>query len=91
MNSGGSYEILYSPGARRDLHKLPPGALRRIDPKILALAQEPRPPGCKKLVGSIDMYRIRVGDYRVVYRIDDRRRQVTLTIVANRRESYRGM
>jgi mRNA interferase RelE/StbE len=61
---------------------------KRIDRKILALADNPRPPGCKKLRGYRDQWRIRVGDWRVVYLIDDVARLVTITRVAHRREVY---
>jgi mRNA interferase RelE/StbE len=60
----------------------------RIDQKILALANNPRPSGCKKLRGYKDHWRVRVGDWRLVYIIDDGARRVTITRVAHRREVY---
>ena len=62
--------------------------LIELSQKLLALENEPRPLGASKLEGS-DAYRIRVGDYRVVYLIDDRAREVELIRVAHRREVYR--
>ena len=60
----------------------------RIDRKILALAEDPRPPGCKKLRGYKDQWRIRVGDWRVLYAVDDAVKLVSITRVAHRREVY---
>jgi mRNA interferase RelE/StbE len=58
---------------------------------IYALASDPRPHGSAKLQGHQDLYRIRVGDYRVIYRIDDAQQLVEITIVANRRDVYRDL
>lgn len=81
-----SLEIKHS--AQRELDALDDAVFKRIDRKILALADNPRPPGCKKLRGYRDQWRIRVGDWRVVYLIDDVARLVTITRVAHRREVY---
>jgi mRNA interferase RelE/StbE len=60
----------------------------RLDRKILSLAGNPRPAGCKKLKVPKDLWRIRAGAWRVVYKIDDRAEVVTVTRVAHRREVY---
>jgi len=60
----------------------------RIDRKILELADNPRPAGCKKLKGYKDQWRVRIGDWRVLYIIDDATMLVTITRVAHRREVY---
>jgi mRNA interferase RelE/StbE len=60
----------------------------RIDRKNLARADNPRPAGCKKLKGYKDQWRVRVGDWRVLYIIDDAAKRVTITWVAHRREVY---
>jgi mRNA interferase RelE/StbE len=60
----------------------------RIDRKVLALADIPRPAGCKKLTGHRDLWRIRVGDWSVLYTIDDSVRLVRVTRIAHRREVY---
>jgi mRNA interferase RelE/StbE len=60
----------------------------RIDRKILALAETPRPAGCKKLKGHRDLWRIRVGEWRVLYIVDDTARLVRVTRIAHRREVY---
>ena len=61
----------------------------RVIAAIRALATNPRPPGCRKLAGSKDDWRIRVGDYRVVYEIADAIRSVRINRVRHRREVYR--
>jgi mRNA interferase RelE/StbE len=60
----------------------------RIDRKLLALADNPRPSGCKKLKGYKDQWRVRVGDWRAMYIIEDAARLVTITRIAHRREVY---
>ena len=83
-----AYIVRLKPRAERDLDRLPIGVARRIWQKLLALEEEPRPPGAFKLEGS-DGFRIRVGDYRIVYLIDDRAQVVDVVRVAHRREVYR--
>ncbi|MCI0585501.1 MAG: type II toxin-antitoxin system RelE/ParE family toxin [Planctomycetes bacterium] len=85
-----TYRVLVKPAAERDLEKLPRDVLRRVTERMIALEEDPRPPGCKKLTGEEDLYRIRVGDYRVVYEIDDGERGVRIARVRHRREVYRG-
>jgi len=70
------------------MEKLPTGVYDRVDSAVLALADDPRPPGCTRLRG-LDDWRIRVGDYRIVYGIDDERRMVEILNVAHRRDVYR--
>ena len=83
-----AYIVRLKPRAERDLDRLPIGVARRIWQKLLALEEEPRPPGASKLEGS-DGYRIRVSDHRIVYLIDDRAQVVDVVRVAHRREVYR--
>ena len=63
--------------------------LRRVDARILALAEDPRPPGAKRLAGSEGLHRIRVGDYRVVYAIEDDVLLVLVVRIGHRRDVYR--
>jgi mRNA interferase RelE/StbE len=63
------YEILLTSQAERDLKRLTAQEFHRVIPAIRALAETPRPPGCRKLVGSRSDYRIRIGDYRVIYEV----------------------
>lgn len=83
-----SYSVLIKPSARKELESLPDAFLRRVDHAIAALAEEPRPRGCVKLRG-MSLYRIRVGTYRVLYRIDDQSRLVEVTAIGHRRDVYR--
>lgn len=71
--------------------KLPRDIQHRLDPALLALADNPRPPGCKKLQGREETYRIRVGDYRVIYRVEDDRLIVLVIEIGHRRDVYRGL
>jgi mRNA interferase RelE/StbE len=83
------YEVLIERTAERDLKSLPTALFSRIVPRIKALANNPRPAGCHKLAGSKNDWRIRIGDYRVVYEIDDARKRVKIFRVRHRREVYR--
>jgi mRNA interferase RelE/StbE len=83
-----SYAVFLKPRAERDLDRLPVAVARRIWQRLMALEEEPRPPTVAKLEGS-DAYRVRVGNYRVVYLVDDRLRKVEIIRVAHRREVYR--
>ena len=83
-----NYRLEVKASAQRELDKLDDPQFSRIDKKILSLAHEPRPSGCKKLKGYVDQWRIRVGDWRVVYVIDDDRNVVSITRVAHRRDVY---
>lgn len=62
---------------------------RRVVRRIEGLADQPRPPGCEKLSGTYDRYRVRQGRYRVVYEIDDAIRTVTVVKIGHRRDVYR--
>jgi mRNA interferase RelE/StbE len=66
-----AYTIDTSPAARRQLARLPRDVQPRVSAAIDSLADNPRPPGCLKLHGRGDQYRIRVGDYRIIYEIQD--------------------
>lgn len=80
-----------APAAQRQLRRLPPGDAARLRGPILALAIDPRPPGATKLAGT-DFWRLRVGDLRVVYLIEDEDGVVVVLRVARRSErTYRGL
>ena len=83
------YRLIVSNAARKEALALPRDVQERIRPAIAALAGEPRPHGCEKLKGSEGFYRIRVGDYRVVYHVDDDETIVTVTRIKHRRDVYR--
>ena len=82
------YALQIKQSAQRELDALDDVLFSRIDRKILALAETPRPAGCKKLKGHKDQWRVRSGDWRVVYVIDDAAEVVSVTRIAHRREVY---
>ena len=84
----GKYSLQIKQSAQRELDALDDPLFNRIDRKILALADIPRPTGCKKLKGHRDQWRVRAGDWRVVYIIDDAAKLVSVTRIAHRREVY---
>ena len=82
------YRVALARSAEKELQRLPIALVTRIVPRLEQLATEPRPPGCKKLRGGDKEWRIRIGDYRVVYEIDDDARAVDVTRIAHRSEVY---
>jgi mRNA interferase RelE/StbE len=84
-----AHTVEFSPGAERDFRKLAREIQLRLRPRIDALADNPRPSGAKKLKGRSEMWRIRAGDYRIVYEIRDRILVVLVVRIAHRREVYR--
>jgi len=83
------YRVLLERSAERDLGRLSSEVHDRVIVAIRSLAANPRPPGCRKLAGSKSDWRIRVGDYRVIYEIADAIRVVRVNRVRHRREVYR--
>ena len=82
------YRIDLSRRAEKDLERLPPRGAARTIAVLRGLAKEPRPPGASKLV-AVEGYRVRVGEYRIVYDVDDAAEVVTVYRVRHRREVYR--
>jgi mRNA interferase RelE/StbE len=83
-----TYRVEVSPAALRQLRKLDRVALRRVQAAIELLAIEPRPSGAKKLVGGNGEWRVRTGDYRVVYEIRDNMLLILVVAVGHRRDIY---
>lgn len=83
------YRVLLERVAEKDLARLSSEIHDRVIAAIQAFLTNPRPPGCRKLAGSKHDWRIRVGDYRVVYEIADESRTVRVNRVRHRREVYR--
>ena len=83
-----SYTVEMKPAARKELLSLPNDILARTVGRIEALAQDPRPPGCKKLKVYRNQWRIRVGAWRVIYTIDDAMRLISITRIAHRKDVY---
>ena len=83
-----SYELIFRKSVAKDLRVFSKRDVKRIMQRIRSLADEPRPPGCEKLSGR-ERYRIRQGDYRIIYEIEDRRLTVLIVKVGHRRDVYR--
>ena len=83
------YEVYVERAAERDIKRLSAQDFHRVIPRIKALAENPRPIGCRKLVSSESDWRIRIGDYRIVYEIDDKAKAVRVIYVKRRQEAYR--
>ncbi len=84
-----TYRIFLRPAGVRDLDSLPTNVRERVEQAITLLAENPRPHGSRKLAGFENEWRLRVGDYRILYVIDDSVKRVTIARVAHRREVYR--
>ncbi len=82
------YYVAIAASAERELKKLAGQLIARIVPRLENLASNPRPSGCKKLRGGDSEWRIRAGDYRVVYTIDDAKLRVEVTRIRHRSEVY---
>jgi len=84
-----SYRIVLSPAVQKVLERLPSEVQNRISTKIGSLTNNPRPPGAKTLQGAKGELRLRVGDYRVVYQVEDDRFLVRVVKVGHRSDIYR--
>jgi mRNA interferase RelE/StbE len=82
------YFLENKPAARKELEELPDNVLARVAAKIDSLAQNARPSGCAKLKGFKNQWRVRVGDWRILYTIDDGAKLVSITRIKHRREVY---
>ena len=83
-----NYKLLTKPSAGKELEVLPMKDRKRVVAKIQRLAIEPRPPGCEKLSGD-DKLRIRQGNYRILYTVNDANQQIIIVKIRHRREVYR--
>lgn len=86
-----AYEVRLKPSAATKLRKLPREAQQRVAKRLDGLGADPRPPGCERLAGLGSLYRVRVGDYRIVYEIQDDVLVVLVITIGHRREVYRGL
>ncbi len=85
------YQLALSNRAKKDLDKLTGSLWQRIRDAILALRENPRPDGVKKLRGMSANYRIRVGDYRIIYRLNEADKEVVILRVKHRRDAHRNL
>jgi len=81
--------VLLESRAQRDLRRLPTDVFDRVIRAIKSLAGNPRPVGSRKIVGSEHDWRVRVGDYRIIYEVDDAARVVRVMYIRHRRDAYR--
>jgi mRNA interferase RelE/StbE len=84
-----AYRIVLTAEARCNMLALPRDVARKVDACILALAEKPRPPRTRKLQGGSDFWRVRVGDYRIIYQIEDNKLLILVVRIGHRREVYR--
>ncbi|HEX3903800.1 MAG TPA: type II toxin-antitoxin system RelE/ParE family toxin [Polyangia bacterium] len=84
----GSYRLEVKRSAAKEIADLPKADCQRVVAKIQLLANNPRPHGCEKLSGA-EKYRVRQGDYRILYEIDDSAKSVIIVKIGNRKEVYR--
>jgi mRNA interferase RelE/StbE len=89
--AGQHWTIIIGRQPQKVMRRLPGDLLERLDQKIRALADDPRPPGCKKLAGYDNLYRVRVGDWRISYAVEDDRLIVLILEVAPRGGAYRDL
>lgn len=85
---GMTYQVVLSPSSTRQFRKLDPDARRRIQAVLELLAENPRPPGATRLVGGAGEWRVRTGNYRVIYEIHEERLLVLVLRTGHRREVY---
>lgn len=84
-----AYEVWLSSSVERDLKRLEAQYFNRIIKPIKSLAKDPKPSGCRKITGTKNDYRIRVGEFRIIYEIDDKEKAVRVMRVRHRKEAYR--
>jgi len=82
------YKITFARSARKELESLDASVIKRVLPKVEMLMKEPRPKDCRKLKGEKNLWRIRVGDYRIIYAIYDKVQTVDIIAIRHRREAY---
>ncbi len=85
------YTVIVERQAEKTLRRLPKEILSRVDRLLLGLADEPRPVGCKKLRGYDNLYRLRAGDWRLIYAVEDDELVVLVIEIAPRSEAYRDL
>jgi mRNA interferase RelE/StbE len=84
-----TYQVVLSNTAKKDLSKLPTQVVNKIIPVLEALQNNPRPNGCKKLKGFKDLWRVRIGNYRIIYSIDDVILLIDVREIGDRKDIYK--
>jgi mRNA interferase RelE/StbE len=83
------HKVFLEKRAEREIKKLPAEIFYRIIPQLKALSENPKPSGCRKITGSKNYWRIRIGDYRIIYEIDEGEKAVKVMRIRHRREVYK--
>ena len=83
------YRVSISKAVSKQIESLPIATALKLVEKLMSLSNDPRPTGSKKLIGEEKLWRVRQGDYRAVYEIDDMRKEIKITQVRHRRDIYR--
>ena len=86
--SSPAYTVTVNRSAQKEIRSLDTTVRLRVIRELRVLSSDPRPPGCRKLVGARDRWRVRVGDYRIIYTIDDSGRLVEIAAVSHRSKAY---
>jgi len=81
-------KITFLPAALRALKKLPVQVTHQLDLYLTQLSKDPRPSGCKKLKGGVELWRVRAGDYQIIYQIDDGQIVILIVAVGHRKDIY---
>ncbi len=84
-----SYKIILSNSAEKELYKLQKSEVKKIVSSIDSLQSDPRPIGCKKLKGPEHFLRIRSGNFRIIYSLDDTKKIIRVLIIRNRKDAYK--
>lgn len=84
-----SYKVIFKPSVEKDLRSLPQSVVRRFFKRLDELKEEPFPRQSIKLAGTEQLYRVRIGDYRMIYGVDKENRHVVIHYVRHRRDVYR--
>ncbi len=83
------YSLVFARSARKELEGLPETLRTRVLSRIEQLSADPRPTGVRKLAGSEDLWRVRIGEYRVIYGVHDERKLVDIICIRHRKDAYR--
>jgi mRNA interferase RelE/StbE len=84
-----SYDIVFARTARKELEAIDRKFSERIIKKIELLHYDPRPPGCEKIKGEENLWRIRIGTYRVIYSISDKEKLIDVSVIRHRKDAYK--
>ena len=82
------YKVELTHTAEKELYKLPSGIVEKIVAVLISLEENPRPAGCKKLKGYNNSWRIRIGDYRVIYEVEDKILRILVIAIGHRKDVY---